>query len=79
VACEKIAMLVELAAFVSGVAADETDKGDSIEVHTFLLFWPSVSGTQRVGAAPQARSCFSRGTGTGAPEPERCESKAEAP
>ena len=33
---------------------------------------------KRVGAAPQARGCFSGGTGTGEPEPERCESKAEA-
>jgi hypothetical protein len=30
-----------------GVAADETDKGDSVEVHTFLLFCPSVSGTRK--------------------------------
>lgn len=61
------------------VAADETDEGDSVEVHTFLLFCPFVSGTRgRVGAAPQARSCFSGGTGTGEPEPVRCESKAEA-
>jgi hypothetical protein len=30
-----------------GVAADETDKGDSIEVHTFLLFRPFVSGTRK--------------------------------
>src|SRR4029450_8759615 len=56
-----------------GVAADETDKGDSIEVHAFLLFCPFVSGTRkRVGAAPKSRSCFSGGTGTGEPEPERC-------
>ncbi len=62
-----------------GIAAEETDKGDSVEVHTFLLFCPLVSGTRkRVGAAPKARSCFSGGTGTGEPEPERCESKAEA-
>ena len=54
-----------------GIAADETDKGDSIEVHKFLLFCPLVSGTgKRVGAAPQARSCFSGRTGTRAPEPE---------
>jgi len=58
---------------------DETDKRDSVEVHTFLLFCPFDSGTRkRVGAAPQTRSCFSGGTGTGEPEPERCESKAEA-
>jgi hypothetical protein len=31
-----------------------------------------------VGAAPKSRSCFSGGTGTGEPEPEGCESKAEA-
>jgi hypothetical protein len=31
-----------------------------------------------VGAAPKTRSCFSGGTGTGEPEPEGCESKAEA-
>jgi len=32
-----------------------------------------VSGTgKRVGAAPEKRSCFSGGTGTGEPEPERC-------
>src|ERR1035441_10473741 len=54
-----------------GIAADKTDKGDSVEVHTFLLFCPLVSGTgKRVGAAPQARSCFSGGTGTGEPEPK---------
>jgi len=65
--------------FSFGVAADETDKGDSIEVHTFLLVLPVASGTgKRVGAAPQTRSCFSGGTGTGEPEPEGCESKAEA-
>ncbi|HZF22673.1 MAG TPA: hypothetical protein VE030_04300, partial [Burkholderiales bacterium] len=62
-----------------GIAADETDKSDSIEVHMFLLFCPFVSGTgKRVGAAPKTRSCFSEGTGTGEPEPEGCESKAEA-
>jgi hypothetical protein len=62
-----------------GVAADETDHGDSIEVHTFLLVLPVVSGTgKRVGAAPKSRSCFSGGTGTGEPEPEGCGSKAEA-
>ena len=55
-----------------GVAADETDEGDSIEVHTFLLFYPFVSGRKRVGAAAQTRSCFSGGTGNGEPEPERC-------
>ena len=54
-----------------GSDADETDKSDSIEVHTFLRFCPSVSGTRkRVGAAPKTRSCFSGGTGTGEPEPE---------
>ena len=31
-----------------------------------------------MGAAPKTRSCFSGGTGTGEPEPEGCESKAEA-
>jgi hypothetical protein len=45
----------------------------------FLLFCPFVLGTRkRVGAAPKSRSCFSGGTGTGEPEPEGCESKAEA-
>ena len=45
----------------------------------FSLFCPFVSGTgKRVGAAPKSRSCFSGGTGTGEPEPEGCESKAEA-
>src|SRR6516225_8583913 len=56
-----------------GIAAEETDESDSVEVHTFLLLCPSVSGTRkRVGAAPKTRSCFSGGTGTGEPEPERC-------
>src|SRR6185369_16101960 len=56
-----------------GIAAEETDESDSVEVHTFLLFCPPVSGTRkRVGAAPKTRSCFSGGTGTGEPEPERC-------
>src|SRR6516225_117373 len=55
------------------IAAEETDESDSVEVHTFLLFCPSVSGTRkRVGAAPKTRSCFSGGTGTGEPEPKRC-------
>lgn len=54
------------------ITAEETDESDSVEVHTFLLFCPSVSGTRkRVGAAPKTRSCFSGGTGTGEPEPER--------
>src|SRR5258708_20217353 len=45
-----------------GIAADETDKGNSVEVHTFLLFCPFVSGTgKRGGAAPKTRSCFSGG------------------
>ena len=46
----------------------------------FSLFCPFVSGTRkRVGAAAKTRSCFSGGTGTtGEPEPEGCESKAEA-
>ena len=40
----------------------------------------AISGNgKRVGAAPKTRSCFSGGTGTtGEPEPEGCESKAEA-
>src|SRR5262249_28546144 len=55
-----------------GVAAEKTNEGDSVEVHMFLLFCPSVSGTRkRVGAAPKTRSCFSGGTGMGEPEPER--------
>src|ERR1044071_3577452 len=55
-----------------GITAEEADESDSVEVHTFLLFCPSVSGTRkRVGAAPKTRSCFSGGTGTGGPEPER--------
>jgi hypothetical protein len=58
------------------VAADKTDKGDSVEVHTFLLFCLFVSGTgKRVGAAPQARSCFSGGTETGEPEPKGARAK----
>jgi hypothetical protein len=57
-----------------GWEADETDKGSSVEVHTFLLFCPFVSGTgKRVGAAPKTGSCLSGGTGTGEPESERCE------
>src|SRR5262245_13234063 len=62
-----------VAGLIFGIAAEETDESDSVEVHTFLLFCPFVSGTRkRVGAAPQTRSCFSGGTGTGEPEPERC-------
>src|SRR5215510_16475176 len=62
-----------VADFLFGIAAEETDESDSVEVHTLLLFCPSVSGTQkRVGAAPKTRSCFSWGTATGEPEPERC-------
>ena len=62
-----------IAGFLFGLAAEETDESNSVEVHTFLLFCPSVSGTRkRVGAAPKTRSCFSGGTGTGEPEPERC-------
>src|SRR5689334_8376809 len=55
-----------------GILAEETDESNSVEVHSFLLFCPSVSGTRkRVGAAPKTRSGFSGGTGTGEPEPER--------
>src|SRR4030095_6572249 len=61
-----------VAGLAFGIAAEETDESDSVEVHTFLLFCPLVSGTRkRVGAAPKTRSCFSGGTGTGEPEPER--------
>jgi len=34
----------------------------SVKVHTFLLFYSSVSSTKRAGAAPRLRSCFSGGT-----------------
>lgn len=30
-----------------GVAAGEANKGNSVEVYTFLLFCPSVSGTPK--------------------------------
>ena len=62
-----------VAGLAFGIAAEETDESDSVEVHTFLLFCPLVSGTRkRVGAAPKTISCFSGGTGTGEPKPERC-------
>src|SRR5215470_1977045 len=55
-----------VADFLFGIAAEETDESDSVEVHTFLLFCPFVSGTRkRVGAAPKTRSYFSGGPGTG--------------
>src|SRR5258708_19869669 len=45
-----------------GIAADETDEGDSVEVHTFLLFCPIVSVTsKRARPAPKTRSCISGG------------------
>src|SRR4051812_24657252 len=48
--------------FSFGIAADKTDKSDSVEVHTFLLFCPFVSGTGKArGAAPKTKSCFSGG------------------
>ena len=41
-----------------GVAADETDKGDSIEVYVSPCS-ARFSGTgKRVGVAPKTRSCF---------------------
>ena len=70
---EDTAMFLTPLTFFSASRAEETDESDSVEVHTFLLFCPSVSGTRkRVGAAPKTRSCFFWGdrhggarTGTG--------------
>src|SRR5439155_8329733 len=79
VASEKIAMLVALAAFLSASLPMKPIRVILLRYIRFSLFRPFVSGTgKRVGAAPQTRSCFSGGTGTGEPEPEGCESKAEA-
>src|SRR5450759_4128302 len=41
-----------------GVAADETDEVDSVEVHTFLLFCPFVSGTRGRGGSPDKKLLF---------------------
>src|SRR5436305_1882242 len=47
--------------FSLGVIADKTDKGDSVEVHTFLLFCPFVSGTGSERARlPRQRVAFLR-------------------
>src|SRR5690349_3512532 len=58
-----------------GIAAEKTNESDSVEVHTFLRFCPSVSGSRkRVGAAPKTRSCISGGPARrrrGEPEPKR--------
>src|SRR4029077_3509112 len=79
VASEKIAMLVELAAFLSASLPMKPIRVIRLRYIRFSLFRPIVSGTRkRVGAAPKTRSCFSGGTGTGEPEPEGCQSKAEA-
>src|SRR5258708_6801131 len=79
VASEKIAMLVELAAFLSASLPMKPIRVIRVRYIRFSLFCPFVSGTgKRVGAAPKSRSCFSGGTGTGEPEPEGCGSKAEA-
>jgi hypothetical protein len=73
VVSENTAMLVVLLTFFSASLPRKPMRVILIEVHTFLLFCPSVSGTRkRVGAAPKTRSCFSGRTGTGEPEPERC-------
>ena len=82
VASEKIAMLVALAAFLSASLPMKPIRVIRLRYIRFSLFCPFVSGTRkRVGAAPKTKSCFSGGTGTtttGEPEPEGCESKAEA-
>ena len=79
VASEKIAMLVALLAFRSASLPIKPIRVIRLRYISFSLFCPFVSGTgKRVGAAPTSRSCFSGGTGTGEPEPEGCESKAEA-
>src|SRR4051794_19345657 len=62
-----------------GIAAEETDESNSVEVHSFLLFCPSVSGTRkRVGAAPKTRSGFSGGPARGNQNRNGAEGKAEA-
>src|SRR5260370_13743718 len=65
-----------VAKLLLGIAADETDESNSVEVllHTFLLFCPSVSGTRkRVGARlPRQVAAFLGGPKTGEPEPEWC-------
>jgi hypothetical protein len=62
-----------------GVAADETHEGDSIEVHTFLLVPPDCLGHRKAsGRGSQDKKLLFWGTETGEPEPEGCESKAEA-
>jgi hypothetical protein len=79
VASENIAMLVELAAFLSASLPIKPIRVIRLRYIRFSLFCPFVSGTRkRVGAAPKSGSCFSGGTGTGEPEPEGCESEAEA-
>jgi hypothetical protein len=58
---EKIARLVALATFLSASLPMKPIRGGSVEVNTFLLFCPFVSGTgKRVGAA-QAGRWFSGG------------------
>src|SRR5436190_6095628 len=79
VASEKIAMLVALATFLSASLPIKPIRVILLRYIRFSCSARFVSGNgKRAGAAPQARSCFSGGTGTGEPEPERCESKAEA-
>ena len=78
-ASEKIAMLFALAAFLSAPLPMKPIRVIRLRYIRFSLFCPSVSGTRkRVGAAPKSRSCFSGGTGTGEPEPQECENKAES-
>ena len=61
-ASEKIAMLVALAAFLSASLPMKPIRVIRLRYIRFSLFRPIVSGTRkRVGAAPQARSCFSGG------------------
>src|SRR5713101_5616527 len=67
VASEKIAMLVELAAFLSASLPMKPIRVIRLRYIRFSLFCPFVSGTgKRVGAAPKTRSCFSGGTARGA-------------
>ena len=62
-----------------GVAADETDKGDSIEVHTFLLVLPVRLGHPKAsGRGSQDKKLLFWGDRNGGARTDGCERKAEA-
>src|SRR4030095_3076034 len=79
VASEKIAMLVALAAFLSASLPMKPIRVIRLRYIRFSLFCPLSRAPESEGARlPRQEAAFLGGTGTGEPEPEGCESKAEA-